>query len=385
MDGSHAVANVFVFSCCPAGWGEYSNPRQSGGFETDCWQDSPHIGVPFVPITSLGSFTLSGSISHGGNTVTVSTGSGPVYTSTAADYFGVAYGGSWTSAEFNVFGLGNSSEADFNIFTNITVNLSAAYGPASNDYTIAAPTCGAVSFTGETNNLTLGTCTPNAGIFGLGLPGHLPILNARASSSPSTGRSARLGGSEPPRSGIRPGRAERLRRALSLKGDGDVDGRLSPLVAGVDPRTGGEEFLDRDWVVIKRRGVKRRLADDVRRVWVGARAHERRDVACRGIAGRVEGCIATVVARVDPGAGRDQRGSDLHVVGIVQRGPPRGACGARVGAAIEEQPHERRSAGGVVERCPAIAVAVGCVGSAIKEQPSHSFGASPLAAGFLKR
>ena len=161
---------------CPAGWNAFSNPRTGGGYELDCWQDSPHTGVPFVPITSLGSLTLSGSIAHGGNTVTVSTGSGPLYTATAGDYFGLAYGGLWTSAEFNVFGFGGGSEANFNLLTSITVGISAAYGTASNDYSIAAPTCGSGSFTGETNDLILGSCTPFTGIFGLGFRGHPPTV-----------------------------------------------------------------------------------------------------------------------------------------------------------------------------------------------------------------
>jgi hypothetical protein len=161
---------------CPSGWNSYSMPKTGGGSELYCYVDSPHTAAPYVSITKLTSLALSGSISHNGNAVTLSTGSGSPIASTASDYFGLAYGGMWTSAEFNVFGFGNGSSANFGIFTSATVGIEAGYGPSGLSTSVAAPSCGNASWTGETNNMDLGSCSPYAGALGRGIgPGH-PVM-----------------------------------------------------------------------------------------------------------------------------------------------------------------------------------------------------------------
>ena len=58
----------------------------------------------------------------------------------------------WTEAEFNIFGPGGGSQANFNNGAQVNARTQILYGGA------AAPTCLARGTTGETNNLTLGPC-----------------------------------------------------------------------------------------------------------------------------------------------------------------------------------------------------------------------------------
>lgn len=58
----------------------------------------------------------------------------------------------WASSEFNVIGDGNASEAVFGSGASIKVNIAVTSG--------TPPTCeSGAGTTGETNNLTLGSCT----------------------------------------------------------------------------------------------------------------------------------------------------------------------------------------------------------------------------------
>jgi hypothetical protein len=64
----------------------------------------------------------------------------------------------WNAAEFNVFGGGGGSDADFNAGSSITVKLQVKDGSTT------APTCKAnAGTTGEGNNLNLHPCTAVGG------------------------------------------------------------------------------------------------------------------------------------------------------------------------------------------------------------------------------
>jgi hypothetical protein len=141
------------------GWGSSRCP--SGGWgsdgEGDCFRNSAIKTAPDEPITSLGSFTLSGTAVAGGNdTVTFTVGS-TAYSLSAADSV-TDISAVWKQTEFNIVGNAGGSRATFNKGASVTVKV------ALTDGSTAAPTCVADSgSTGETNNLNLGSCTASSG------------------------------------------------------------------------------------------------------------------------------------------------------------------------------------------------------------------------------
>jgi hypothetical protein len=146
---------------CPSGW----TPAPLYG-EQDCFTTYVGTVSPTLPITSLASVSVTASVASSGDTVSVSTGSGAAMVATGPDIFGLANtSGRWQTTEFNVFGYSSGSEASLNEGASLRIGIYAAYGPSAGDYTIAAPTCGGSSFTDETNNAVLGTCTPAEGAF----------------------------------------------------------------------------------------------------------------------------------------------------------------------------------------------------------------------------
>jgi hypothetical protein len=64
----------------------------------------------------------------------------------------------WQDAEFNVFGLGSGSQANFNSGTTITV----ANTLKDQSGNVIVPSCANTGYTGETNNLNLGSCSSNS-------------------------------------------------------------------------------------------------------------------------------------------------------------------------------------------------------------------------------
>lgn len=131
---------------CPAGWMTYQFPPPS----TDiyCYRNSSAVSVATQPITNLGSLSLTGSATSGGNdTVIMTTAAGDLNATNADTVLNLA--GAWTGVEFLIVGDGNRSQADFNAGSTISVRTVVHYGST------AAPTCVMESFTGETNNLTL--------------------------------------------------------------------------------------------------------------------------------------------------------------------------------------------------------------------------------------
>jgi hypothetical protein len=136
-------------STCPrGGWMSYSG---------DCYRNSAAVTVPQLPITDLGKVKLSGAAVASGNDTLVFTSPTEAYSTSGKDTV-VDLATAWKGSEFNVIGDGGGSQANFNKGANITVEI------AIDDGTTVAPTCqGNDGTTGETNNLTLGSCTTAGG------------------------------------------------------------------------------------------------------------------------------------------------------------------------------------------------------------------------------
>lgn len=145
---------------CPSGF--INGGADAEGPGVDCVQNTSAalIYKGQIPITSLAGLTLSGSAAAGGSDAATVTYSGEAYTATVKDsYTDIASG--WSEAEFNVLGNAGGSEAEFNSGSSITAKVALTYGSTT------APTCLSPSkdagTTGETNNLTAGTCTATGG------------------------------------------------------------------------------------------------------------------------------------------------------------------------------------------------------------------------------
>lgn len=125
---------------CPAEWTGYA--------DEDCYKNSAAVSIPAQVIADLAQLSLTGNADSGGlDTVTLATGS-DIYSASGEDsVVNLALG--WQEAEFNIFGNGCGSEADFNGGSTLVVRTSVDNG------TTNAPFCEDQGFTGETNNLTL--------------------------------------------------------------------------------------------------------------------------------------------------------------------------------------------------------------------------------------
>ena len=139
---------------CPAGWyqGGPSAPN-------DCYKNSAN-GVGSIPVqtmANLAQLSLTGTASLGGmDTLTMLAPSGDLYAMGSDSLLNLAQG--WHAAEFNIFGDGYGTQANFSSGTTIVVKTSVDSG------TTSAPSCVAESFTGETDNLTLvPPCCPYGG------------------------------------------------------------------------------------------------------------------------------------------------------------------------------------------------------------------------------
>lgn len=145
---------------CPSGFINGGADEEGPG--VDCVQNTPAVVVynGQLPITNLASLQLSGSASTGGTDKATATYGTEAFTATVADSF-TDISSAWTQAEFNVFGNAGGSEAKFNTGVSLTAKVALTDGSTS------APTCISPSSddgtTGETNNLTLGSCTTTSG------------------------------------------------------------------------------------------------------------------------------------------------------------------------------------------------------------------------------
>ena len=143
---------------CPAGqnWNQFSF---TGSPDIYCFKNDSAGAVP-VPnqvITNLGNLSLTGTVSATSDSVTMSVGN-TVFAINGDNAVDASTG--WTTAEFNVFGDGGSSsgggQATFNSGAQIVPRTRIIYGGT------APPTCVAIGFTGETNNLSFGPGAPAA-------------------------------------------------------------------------------------------------------------------------------------------------------------------------------------------------------------------------------
>ncbi len=134
---------------CPAGFGHFGHPN-------DCAMNSDSATVPIQPLANLGQLSLKGEAVSGGDTITLSTGSGLMFSVQSPDVLNLAQ--NWKAAEFNIFGDCCSSQANFNAGAAMAVRTSVEDGTAN------APTCKREGFTAETNNLKLvPPCCPFGG------------------------------------------------------------------------------------------------------------------------------------------------------------------------------------------------------------------------------
>jgi hypothetical protein len=144
---------------CPSGWNSYSG---------SCYKNSAAVTVPKEPITSLASLKLSGKAVSGGNDTLVFTAGSHAYSTTGRDSV-TDLASAWKQAEFNIIGDGGGSKATFNSGSSITVKVAVTHGST------AAPSCASnAGTTGETNNLTLRSCS--------GVSGSTPYIQFRESN-----------------------------------------------------------------------------------------------------------------------------------------------------------------------------------------------------------
>ncbi|MGA2132486.1 MAG: Ig-like domain repeat protein [Bryobacteraceae bacterium] len=145
-------------TACLAGWGSFPSP--SNASEVDCYTNSS-IGVGIsgaLTIADLTQTVLTATADSGGNdTLLLTTPDGNLNAVGAASLLNLSQ--SWQDAEFNIFGDGCGSEANFGGGSTVVVKTSVDSGTST-----AAPSCLSASFTGETNNLTLvSPCCPYGG------------------------------------------------------------------------------------------------------------------------------------------------------------------------------------------------------------------------------
>ena len=154
---------------CPSGW-------TSDGFG-DCYRNSGLVSTSAVTIANLGQMTVTGQSSGGTDTAIIYTGSGTLNLTNSDSLLDLA--ASWNTSEFNVFGSGGGSEANFN--TNSTIDVETSI----TDGTTNAPTCTNQSFTAETNNLNLADVTGSSSLVCCSYPGSPRIEFMETNASPA--------------------------------------------------------------------------------------------------------------------------------------------------------------------------------------------------------
>ena len=126
----------------------------------DCYANSQGFATPLEVPTNLASLSLEGFSNYNGAGVDVDmfcVSGGGCYSVSITDQVVNLYQ-NWQYSEFNVFGVGSASEAKFNAGTSITV-LNSLKDQNGN---VITPSCVNTGYTGETNNLNLGSCSSNS-------------------------------------------------------------------------------------------------------------------------------------------------------------------------------------------------------------------------------
>ena len=148
---------------CPTGWQAYpgSNSCTRNG--------NTNYLLFYVDVQNLTKIKLAAGATAGGSDKAVLITPSQAYAAASKDSI-IRLAKYWNTAEFNVFGGGGGSDANFNAGTSITVRLSV------NDGTTNPPTCQPnAGTTGEGNNLNLHACTA-------GVSGSLPFIRFRESN-----------------------------------------------------------------------------------------------------------------------------------------------------------------------------------------------------------
>jgi hypothetical protein len=140
-------------AACPTGWTKYMFPPPS----TDiyCYRNNSGggVGLSNQPITGMANWTLSGTATTTGDSVGMFDGT-TLHTQAGDNSVNAA--ANWTEAEYNIFGPGGGSQANFNNGAQVDTRTEVFYGGN------AAPNCLARGTTGETNNLSFGPTAPAA-------------------------------------------------------------------------------------------------------------------------------------------------------------------------------------------------------------------------------
>ncbi|HEX9091414.1 MAG TPA: hypothetical protein VF831_07980 [Anaerolineales bacterium] len=161
-------------------------PKDWTSFGDDCYSGSSATSVPAQAIENLAQLSLTANVTGTMNTVILSIRNNKYWATdqlsaiSQDNVLGLAQ--DWDTAEFNLFGDGCSSQANFNAGTTIQVRLNIASNPMS------VPTCLSTGFTEETNNLDLRSCSS----FGAaGTPAGIMFIEDNNNTRMSTGLAAR--------------------------------------------------------------------------------------------------------------------------------------------------------------------------------------------------
>jgi hypothetical protein len=179
------LANYYsTYGSCPSmpppggnGWYEFSS---------DCYANSPSNPVPTQTASDLANLILTGYANTGSNDEDrLCISGGGCYDVAITDQVVNLYQ-YWKQSEFNIFGLGSGSEAIFNPGTTITVTNTLEDQGGN----VIVPSCASLSYTGETNNLNLGSCSSNSGgsiVFAEGLRALVTLSVLQGFTGDSTG------------------------------------------------------------------------------------------------------------------------------------------------------------------------------------------------------
>lgn len=146
---------------CPKGWWT--------GSAGQCYHNSKAASVPNIPVTNLGDVILTASVENGGNDyVWLEYGDdswvvGNKDSSAPCCAGGLDIASVWNQAEFNVFGDTSSTQAQFNLGSQIIVVLALLDGSQSAPQCVSPQNNYEGGTTAETNNMNLGTCGGGVG------------------------------------------------------------------------------------------------------------------------------------------------------------------------------------------------------------------------------
>jgi hypothetical protein len=188
---------------CPTG----SNWKQEG---SDCYKGIAAVSPdPPLTATDLPNLTLTGTVTDDGHTsITLTTATGMYPLPQQPDILGL--GPMWQDAEFNVFGDGCGSQAQFDAGTVLNVRLVVNPNPGFSPTT--APVCIKFSYSDETNNLSF---TGPAQTFAPGLgPALVFTETSEATGAPSCAASSSSGSSSPPSGGTSGGSDQCMRTGI---------------------------------------------------------------------------------------------------------------------------------------------------------------------------